>query len=292
MKMENPAAQQAADACAGVIIHVGGTEPDFLITSKLLASIARPPASETAPAWLELVAAFSRKILSLRTQLNPEAALRPQLLVQAHFEMSKERADALVLEGAQRIEIAMGAAHAQMPALVRGIALSDGQKQAMLPKLWREERALTAESERVMRHEAELTELLQERGEAPPVRFPAIDSVGAPANFRNRVVKPFREVLHLAAGLVQVLDAVERQLAAGQSLTGSGAPLAGFGAYPDRPRLMVQHLLLIPEVAIAAINLARRLEAGLPHLKAQRPKPEEVVRLRWLPPEGAGTQAA
>lgn len=291
MKAESPATEPAAAARSGVTIHVGGAEPGILVTSKLLASIARPPASATAPAWLELVAAFSRKNLSLRIQLDPGEALRPQLLVPAHFEMSKDRADALVAEAVQRIEVAMGAAHAQMAALVRGVALSAGEKLAMLPRSWHQARTLTVESERVMRHEAEFAAFMQKRGEMLPARFPTIDSAEAPANFRNRVVKQFRGVLHLAAGLAQALDAVERQLTAGQAQTDGEVLLAGFGAYPDRPRLLLQHLLLVPEVSIAAINIGRRLESGLPHLQAQRPKPEEVVRLRWLAPEGAGTQA-
>ncbi|WP_439598208.1 hypothetical protein [Falsiroseomonas sp.] len=291
MKADNPAAPPTASAPPSVTIYVGGDEPDLLITSKLLASIARPPASATAPAWLELVAAFSRKILSLRIQLDPEEALRPQLLVPAHFEMSKERADELVAKAVHDVEVAMGAAHAQMPALVRGVALSAGEKLAMLPRPWGEARTLTAESERVMHHEAEFAAYMQTRGELPPARFPSIDSAEAPVNFRNRVVKPFRGVLHLAAGLAQTLDAVERQVAAGEAQAGRAISLAGFGAYSAKPRLLLQQVLLVPEVSIAAINLGRRLEAGLPHLTAQRPKPEEVVRLRWLAPEGSEPQA-
>jgi hypothetical protein len=292
MDKDTPSSQPAADSTPGIVIPVGGDEPDHLITAKLLASIARPPTSTSDPAWRELVGAFSRMILSQWIQLDPEAASRPQLLVPAHFEMPKERAQELVAEAGQPINVAMGAAHAQMPALVRGVALDAGIKLSTLPRPWRDVRSLKAESERVMYQEAEFAEFLRERDEVPPVRFPGVESAEAPTNFRNRVVKPFRDVLHLAAGLAQVLDDVERQLAVDSKRAGGEDALAGFGAYPDKPRLLLQHVLLIPGLSIAAINRARRLEAGLPHLEAQRPKPEEVVRLRWREANGASAKAA
>lgn len=156
-----------------------------------------------------------------------------------------------------------------------------GHRPALPSVLARQQGKLTAESERVMRHEAEFAEYLKARGEGLPARFPSIESAEAPANFRNRVVKPYRGVLHLVAGIAQVLDDVERQLALGGTEMARMPQADGFGAYPDKPRLLLPQLLLTPELSIAAINRARRLEAGLPYLKAQRPKPEEVVRLRW-----------
>jgi hypothetical protein len=282
-----------ADADArGVVIEVGGDEPDHLVTAKLLASIARPPASATAPPWREMVAAFSRWILSVRVQHDPEAAWRPQLLVPAHFEMSKERAEELVGDGLAAINVALGAAHAQMPALVRGVALAAGEELATLPRRWREARTLTDESERVMRHEAELAELMQEGDQALTARFPSIDSAEAPANFRNRVVRPSRGVLHLAAGLAQVLDDVERQIAAERQPSRATSLRTESGDSPHEPRVSLQDLLLNPEFSVAAINRALRLEAGLQRLDAQRPKPEEVVRLRWKEATGPAPATA
>ena len=84
-----------------------------------------------------------------------------------------------------------------------------------------------------------------------------------------------------AAGLAQVIDDVERQLKRDLGDDPAVWRAKGFGEYPDGPRLTHNHVLRLPELAIAAINCARRLEAGLPHLHAQRPAPETVVRLRW-----------
>lgn len=291
MTKHNSNSKSAANVSRGVFIPVGGDEPDYLITSKLLASIARPPASASSQTWRHMVAAFARRILSLRAQLDPAWAQRPQLLLPIHYEMSVERAEKLVLEATGAINVAMGAAHALMPALVRGVALSDGEKLTVLPKPWRDERTLTAASERVMRHEADFAEFLAKRGETLPSRFPGIESAEAPANFRNRVVKPFRRVIHLAAGLAQVLDDVERELAAAGGTSKTVSPPPGFGAYPEKPRLLLAHVLLYPEFSIAAINRARSLEAGLPYLTAQRPKPEEVVRLCWVGDPASNAEA-
>lgn len=284
MTKGTPTGRQGAGSSDGVIIDVGGEEPAHLVTSKLLACIARPPGSATAPAWLELVAALAQTIVGAQVKLDPDLLWQPQLLVPAQMQVPPERALKLAGTAFEQINRAMGAAHAQMPALVRGVAASAGSALSTLPPDWRGEGTLVEGSERVLRQEADFTEFLELRGEAPPARFPSIDSAGAPVNFRNRIVAPFRNVLHLAAGLAQVLDDIERELGASQKQRGSPASLGGFGAYPHRPRLLIEHVLLVPEIAVAAINRAQRLEGGLAYLPTQRPKPERVVKLRWKAP--------
>lgn len=268
----------------GIVIEVGGADPNYLITATLLATIAGPPAASGEMKWRDRVRAFSRVILHDQRRLNADAYERPALCVPADFDFPLDRAERLVGSSFRQIDIAMGAAHAQMPALVRGVALADGHPPSSLPRRWREVRSLKYETERVLTHEAELGKFLAGRGEKLPQRFPAIDSAEAPANFRNRVVAPFRRVLHLAAGLAQAVDAAERGLVEIAGADGVDWTARGLGVYPGgRPRLLRDRLLLVPEIAIVAINKAYDLEAGLPYLDAQRPYPATVVRFRWRP---------
>lgn len=267
----------------GIIILVGGQDPDYAITARLVATIASPPTSDRDPKWLELVRALSRVILHAHQQAAPDIFAQPLPYPAADLTFPLTRAEDLVSAAMIKMNRALGAAHAQMPALVRGVALSEGAPSAVNFGAWKHETSLADGSLRTMRGEQEFRDFLEQQGMSPPARFPEVHSAQAVVNFRNRVIAPFRPVFHLAAGLAMTLSDVERQLAADLAHQRKPPEACGFGRYPNGVQLLAYQVLLCPELAIAAIHRARRLEAGLPHLTAQRPKPSEVVRLRWRP---------
>jgi len=265
----------------GIIIMVGGQDPDYSVTARLMASIARPPTSERDPKWRELVRAVSRVILQAHQQADPRPFEQPLPYPAADLTFPLARAEDLVQAALSKVNVALGAAHAQMPALVRGVGIRNSSPGITNYRLWKHEVSLVEGSQRTMEREQEFLAFQQQHEITLPTRFPREYSAQSEVNFRNRVVAPYRNVLHLAAGLAMVLDDVERRLTSDLAHQPGVAKASGFGAYPTGVRLLADHLFLIPELAIAAINRARTLEAGLPYLTSQRPKPSEVVRLRW-----------
>jgi hypothetical protein len=145
--------------------------------------------------------------------MDPVSFAHPQETIRAHLMLPIEAAEKATESIFQQVDIALGAAHAQMPDLVRG-ATRRGEPIKDLPRPWQTVRPLIREADRVLEQEAELVEFMQRRGEVSPSRFPDIESLNAPGNFRNRVVRPFRGVGHLAAGIAQTLESVETELGA------------------------------------------------------------------------------
>lgn len=189
-----------------------------------------------------------------------------------------------------RVGRALAAAHTMMPTVVRQHLGSLGVAPAALPLAYRRSQSLDSEIVRTMWHEKASADAAAQRGERPPPRrMPTMTgSDGSHKNFMTRVLKPTRPVLHLAVGMAQVIDMIERQLIktlhSPRVWEAKGYRTVhiddGHGVTTPRPNIPTSDLLAMPEFARQVIGLSDvLLPAVTDVLAAGRARPVPMVRL-------------
>lgn len=174
-----------------------------------------------------------------------------------------------IKQGLGKINVALRAAHAMVSLVTAQAAAMGGIDLRRAPASFRKPALRNQQISRVLSYGDEWEKDLDALGRnLEGAGVPRLeDTVTATDNFKNRVIRPNRPVLHLAIGLAVALDVRSKQLAAemGAQETWERAGYVTYrvGAGEDPrplPMVTIDRVLREPKIAMRAVLVSKRWE--------------------------------
>ena len=273
MRSTGPSARPESEP-AYVEIRIPEGTPESDLPAYLLATLGCPPRSQSDIAWQRTLGSYRlhARVVAARVAGISDASGIDVVL--GDLRLPDHRRQALLQRAQRNVEVAMGAAHAAMAAVLN-LHLRDKPDQlALAPRSYRHPPARGEQIDRTLLAEEQLREAIaaQTADALPARRMPQFtDSPSSRKNFMARVVAPARPVLHLAIGLAQSVDRAERELlrqygtqerweAAGWETT---VVNRGHDDPEHRPRVHEYALITVPEISRHALGLAEQIRPAV-----------------------------